>query len=450
MWEYLLLVVILFSSSLITASLVLQDRRHNTSVNNHIITESQFKAHEHNIPQDVHLADDGIKLYEKYSLLKNVDFNFQFLDEMLSSKDKRTSIKINPLFTYQHLNEQWCKHFQTYPEEPDILLYPRMPKCGSSTLEELISTLAKVNNFTAIRSPPQLWKNFDINTTARSEFINLVNASIQKHKQRVVIDGHFEQITFEPHEMLAFNYNRLKNGAINKHRRHVESMQFVRDCVNRSTSLFFYELFDSSAGQQAKASGTVKEHILQSLHIPLKSKAAETFRFEECLEDYHCVRGYPFEAYNRNGLPQVCGTECIKQVTAHTQPSDEAKQGSKHDPTKSIQVKGAIFNAIHPDFFTVIGTLDYMDEYFEMLECAYPTIFRGITDYYRNEHVHVKTGSASIHYHHSDALMKVVTESCEPTTSDAGYFYEKLLPYFRSRYQYMKANRERCCRRAKQ
>lgn len=399
-------------------------------------------------PIDEHQqTPNEIKLYERYNLLKDVDFNFQFLDPKQEKKRNARYNDTNPLFTYEHLNEQWCKHLQTYPEEPDILLYPRMPKCGSSTLEELISTLANINNFTAIRSPPDLWTNLDKYNTTRQKFIDLVDKSIRETKKRVVIDGHFEQIIFEPNEILPINYDRLKKGKTDQNRRHIESMQFVRDCVNRSTSLFFYSLFDSSAGVKAKAAGTVKEFILTLLSIPLNSKQAESFRFEECLENANCVKGFSFESYSRNGLSHVCGDECIKHVNNYVL-SKTDKNSQKHDPTMSNQVKGAIFNAIHPDFFTVIGTLDDMEEYLEMLECAYPNIFRGISNYYQLHSVHAKTGSASTHYHHSEALMNVVTNACDPMTSYAGYFYEKLLPYFRSRYQYMKKHQRKCCRRA--
>jgi hypothetical protein len=54
--------------------------------------------------------------------------------------------------------------------------------------------------------------------------------------------------------------------------------------------------------------------------------------------------------------------------------------GKNHNPAISLQTKGGIFDAIHPDFFTVIGTLEYMDEYLKMLEerkivgCAHSNI----------------------------------------------------------------------------
>jgi hypothetical protein len=330
-----------------------------------------------------------------------------------------------------------------------------MPKCGSSTLEELISTLSISNNFTAMRTPPDLWKNLDANTTARNEFIEMVNNHIQQRKQHIVVDGHFEQIIFPPNSFLDIHgreheVSNQKNPT-HKQRQRVESIQLIRDCGSRSTSLFFYELFDSMAAIQAKATGNLKGHILDAMHVHSNSIAGKEFRFEECLESYACVKGYPFEAYERNGLQYLCGDECIKQVinSAFTNKQTARAFSSRRNPTQSIQVKGAMFHAIQPQYFTVIGALEQMDEFFEMLECAYPTIFHNLLNLYRSKPVHVKSGVASTHYEHSEALMKVVQEACDPETSDAGFVYKKLLPFFRSRYQFMKQNRKRCCRKVK-
>jgi hypothetical protein len=414
--------------------------------------------------------------YEKYSLLNDIDFHTQFEENQEETNEEvlkdeypnngtigHYKVK-KPTLTYDYLNEQWCQYLQTYPEEPDVLLYPRMPKCGSSTLEEVIATLSKPNNFIAIQTQAEFWKNLDGNLTIKHSFLDLINHSIKHHKKRIVIDGHFEHVFFQSDDILSFdgkqrpNHNNKK-----KRRRAMESIQLIRDCTSRSASMFFYELFDNAAAREAKAQKKSKEHLMSSLHIPPHGKKAETFRFEDCLEDYRCVKGYPFENYHRNGISVICGVECIKQVNIrlnltsagnmHTSVEYDdlsikakARHIEQHDPAESNQVKGALLNSIDPEFFTAIGTLEYMEEYFEMLECAYPTIFRSILTKFHRKPVHANTGSANSHYNHSDALTKAITEACDPMTSDAGYFYQKLLPYLRSRYQFMKLHKKRCCR----
>ncbi len=82
-----------------------------------------------------------------------------------------------------------------------------------------------------------------------------------------------------------------------------------------------------------------------------------------------------------------------------------------------------------------------------MLECAYPNRFHNAVKRYQADHIHANTGTASTQYNHTSALLKVVEGACDPVKSEAGFVYDKLLPYIRSRYQFMKTNKRRCCRK---
>ena len=338
--------------------------------------------------------------------------------------------------SFQHLNEEWCQHLQEYPDEPHILLYPRMPKCGSSTIDTLFMDLAEKNDFIFAKTPREDWTNLDKDKAARKHVLEIMHDAIYD-KKVVVIEGHYDKINF-PHD---------KIDDIRHNNKHIETIQLTRDCIGRSTSLFFYTLFQQKTAHQAKKHGHTKEYFLKKLNISKNSQDAKTFNFDECIEDYNCVKGFGFTTNDYNGLRHLCGGECLKQISGKSV-SDFNMDGTT-SASHSNLVKGAIYNAVHPDHFTVIGTLSHIEEYLEMLECAYPNILRGILQYYQKNEIHSNSGKASTKYKHTEALTKVIRESCDPETSEAGYVYNKLYPYFRSRYQFMKENKDRCCRKFK-
>jgi len=42
--------------------------------------------------------------------------------------------------------KKWCDYLQKVPE-PDVILYNRLAKCGSTTMQLLFDTLSKLNTF---------------------------------------------------------------------------------------------------------------------------------------------------------------------------------------------------------------------------------------------------------------------------------------------------------------
>ena len=63
------------------------------------------------------------------------------------------SVAISSNVTYLDA-AQWCAYLQDNPREPDLILYNRIPKTGSSTLGSLFETLPNIKTvpFKAIKT----------------------------------------------------------------------------------------------------------------------------------------------------------------------------------------------------------------------------------------------------------------------------------------------------------
>jgi hypothetical protein len=335
----------------------------------------------------------------------------------------------NTSFTFLHLNEKWCKHLQDYPDEPQVILYPRIPKCGSSTIDKLFQILAMRNNFIFAKTPREVWTNLDQHPPARKQMVDIIRQGLYQRKRPVVVEGHFEKINFAHDEIDPRNRTPV----------HIESIQLTRDCFGRSMSLFYYTVLQN---------GKSADYIMDSLHISNSSDQGQNFQLHDCVERYECVKGFEFASYYHSGLLHICGGKCLEEI------SRVSASNGQITANKTIAditlVKGALYNAVHPQHFTVIGGLSNLEEFLEMLECAYPNLLHGILQLYQKYNVHANTGKEVMKEMPTKALIDVINDSCDPAKSEAGFVYEKLFPYLRSRYQFMKQNKQRCCRKLRE
>ena len=316
--------------------------------------------------------------------------------------------------SFPQLHEQWCNYVSS-TAEPSAVLYPRMPKCGSSTIDELFLELSTKNNFRFVKTPRKDWVDLEHDRNARKEVLGFMktNPFFGLGHSSVVIEGHFEKVIFKPEEF----------------RSSFESIQLIRDCEGRLRSLFFYLLFQQKDATLAERAGKLNEFIANQLHYPAAThNKTKPFHFTDCMNDVDCLRRFKFtdELHIHDGVKHICDTTCIQQT--------------------GDVVKGAIYNAVHGEHFAVIGSLNHLEEYLEQLECVYPTLFKGIVKKYQNTQLHANT-LKNTHKNYTAAFNQVVSEACDANTSPYGRIYSALLPFFRSRYQYMAANREKCCRK---
>jgi len=160
---------------------------------------------------------------------------------------------------------------------------------------------------------------------------------------------------------------------------------------------------------------------------------------DECLRDYNCLRGTT--KFNRNDTEIIflCGSQCQTDFKQGKTPS-----GKTSVPVENVTAAADI-SAHDPEVFSVIGVLDHLGEYIEMLECTYPNILKGIFSAYKRDQTHGKTGSAAEVY--TDAMTKILNEACDPNWNGFVPLFYKIKDTMMRRYLYMKKFKSKCCRK---
>jgi hypothetical protein len=250
-----------------------------------------------------------------------------------------TDVTYFNLYDMEENAKQWCNYISS-TEEPHILLYNRIPKCGSTTMQQLFLKLSQRNSFSVWQTNRDYWVDFDDenNKSIRSKFVNVIKAKA-RNKNGVVVDGHWWQTSFKPSDF-------------NDHL--VEDIQLFRECVSRRHSYFYYSLYDSVAAKKALAQNDLPGHLKTVLKTDTPKK---------CLHDYDCLTKAQLSVFYRRPieLKYVCGSMCTSL-------------------NNGVNEYGALYNLRNPGRFTVSGTLEKFSEFIEMLECAYPNLLAGIMD----------------------------------------------------------------------
>ncbi len=318
---------------------------------------------------------------------------------------------------YEELNEEWCSHLQSN-SEPQIVVYPRMPKCGSSTMNSLFQYLTIKNKFEFVGTPRETWTSLDLDRNARRDTLSLIKGSHTTAKRRrALVAGHFEQTVIDESELNEKGKKRIT----------VEMIQLIRDCEHKASSLFYYTLFRQRDAVNAEKKGKLSEFIAKELGIN-SIEEIKRFNISSCLETESCVKKFGFsdDDHYRDGIRFLCGAACLKS-------SEDA-------------VRGALYNVLHPHRFAVVGILDDLASFLDMLECAYPKMLKGILQRYRETDLHQNVLSTS-HTTSSAVVSKIIEETCNPNTSDYAAVYKSIEVFLDSRYRFMKLNRGRCCRK---
>ncbi len=240
--------------------------------------------------------------------------------------------------------KEWCQYLQTNPE-PQLILYNRLAKCGSTTMENLFRIMSsrKKSKLQAWSAPSKYWIDMANSTSIRNSFIESV---IKKSANiSLIVDGHWEQYPFSKSVFQGKTF---------------ESIQLVRDCISRRRSMFFYSMFNS------RAMTVLKKTLTADAFQEAQKAKLHTDDLDACFHDYACLNqeknNERFSSADAE-LKMLCGSACKRQ-------------------SKDNQTQGALANARNPSSFTVIGSLSRLSEYLEMLECAYPRALGGIRSVY--------------------------------------------------------------------
>lgn len=320
---------------------------------------------------------------------------------------------------------KWCSHLRQH-KEPNVIMYNRIPKSGSSTMLQLIEQLRIRNNYEVINTSPEYW---GVNYDTSKEGINKLRQLIEKRMiyeksktktpTKLVIDGHWHQFNFSS--------NKNANPPIN-----IEYIQTTRECASRRKSEILYSLYDCRVAKayQRQSQSTLENYQFRHLNISTEINTRNNVtNISQCFQSYECLINSPLVNTDIHDTEMgfLCGHKCSLR---HTTP-----------------LKGAISNIHNPAVFTVVGILENFDEYMDMLECAYPGYFAGISSLYNKGKEIV---AANVGSNHSDlnmsTLQSILHDSCSETKSEYANVYKDIIKTWRNRYLFMKRNRNNCCR----
>lgn len=337
-----------------------------------------------------------------FNFIGNIIFNLSIINVLVKG------------YSFEDDAKNWCQYLNS-SVEPNVIVYNRLPKCASSTMNSLFTILSRRNDFLKYYSTeaPYWYKDLtnSENAVLLSELQYTINNIINRENttKHVIVEGHWHQQVFYPH----FFGNNIS----------VEYIQLIRDCPSRRRSWFLYFLKDSRAARAVKKIGDQAFEKHQRIYLNIRNS---NISIDDCLRDYDCLK----KSYQFNHIPELeylCGSECQSQY--------------------KNMLEGSIENTFNPSIFTAVGITDKFGEYLEMLECAYPKIFQGIKRIFVSTNRKKVNQGSSPSNNTSLALRKIIQEACDISHNRYSVFYAHMDKVFNARYKYMVDNKNTCCRK---
>lgn len=255
-----------------------------------------------------------------------------------NSNNKRNTINTYDVY---HPNT-YCKYLQNNPE-PAILVYNRMPKTGSSTVDTIFETeVKKTNSWFNLYNNKNSMHLLSLNNTYWSTYYNhtkdvehLVKRFHPRSKYRIVA-GHFGFPSVEPG---SWGVKRI------------EYINTARVCVDREKSELFYSLLDSKKARERIRKGQQQSYLDR---VGIGDPIA-------CFHNETCTVNTlnKFRTGTMNTF--YCGN-CVERF------------GYVNATIGSID---RLFNPnAYGGGFVSIGIMSHMKESFELFKCALPSFFR--------------------------------------------------------------------------
>ena len=240
------------------------------------------------------------------------------------------------------------------------------------------------------------------------KFLQKVQRMHSYHNLTVIANGHWSQHRFNSSDL--FN-------------KPIEHFQLIRNCNSYAKSLFYYTAFECMDALAAKEK-SVDAYIQYTRNL-LKIKNPN-ISIDDCLESYQCIhQSLFFDNFGNETLRYLCG-----------------HQQSNYN--KQINL-GALSNIQDPSIFSIVGVLEHLDKFIEILECLYPTTLHGITELYNNEQIHSRPTMVNESH---QGVKDYIEDLCEPSPYNSyPLVYKEATRIFLERYNYMKSHRSICCRK---
>ena len=226
--------------------------------------------------------------------------------------------------------EKWCEVVKT-SKEPDLLMYNRIPKCGSSAISEALrdstAKKAKVHNLPFEYWGTKAYKNDMIYDRINRDFQN--NPSKERH-------------AYVGHILLSPFDRRKVNG------KNIEYINVMRTCSKRVVSQFKFAL------EYNKTVETDPQHFMSKIG---------TLNVSECYHSYDCIRNSELA---NSDWGRTWGDQAINFMSG-----DGGCIGDKQ------KCEDRLMHNLLPQskVYLAFGLLEYLSEFYELLACVYPSFF---------------------------------------------------------------------------
>ena len=193
--------------------------------------------------------------------------------------------------------EYFCKYLQSSPE-PDILIYNRVPKCGSKTIVELLKERhrSKPTGVAVFSTGSRHWNpvKYDSNRTHLQILVEQAT-KVQEKKKKLILAGHW-------------NWHNFKGDFGNLT---VEHINVLRVCDGRIRSQLFFDLFDEKSAKAASKGGYLDSFQSSLLQTNLT--------LQSCLDDVSCIsaavqrRDRQQAGITHSMVHYMCGEKCVAE-----------------------------------------------------------------------------------------------------------------------------------------
>jgi hypothetical protein len=216
------------------------------------------------------------------------------------------------------------------PLEPQVIVYNRIPKAGSTTIISLLSHLAKTNNFTLVLPTP-----YYNHASARDAVLTALTTGT-----RTIVCNHFNF----PEIHYGGSSSTITNSKLNLNKQQVAYINVMRNPVDRCASFYYYTRYGDRSRQ-------------------LKKETIDTYG-NSTLDD--CVR----QPYNQ--IKNCFNCKADTQALAFCGREDgECRTASSDDILEQAWAN------VQAHYF--VGVTEDLHGTAEMLELLYPSFFKGVT-----------------------------------------------------------------------
>mmetsp|Transcript_23002 Transcript_23002/g.33641 ORF Transcript_23002/g.33641 Transcript_23002/m.33641 type:complete len:330 (-) Transcript_23002:128-1117(-) len=278
---------------------------------------------------------------------------------------------------------EWCRYINESPE-PDIIVFNRYMKCGSTTMNTIISRQERLQrtlnkrSFRFVSQDGAFWNRH----SSHAVLDKLAELRRSANNLTIVVEGHF----------------LWKNFSDTTSPFRIEYMQLLRNCADRHTSNYFYRLPDH--GRNLDMHPDVLRCLLD----------------KSCISKDTDLQHMSTSEYSDS----FCGMPC-----------------SPEDALVNISPENGRYSAV--------GTLEHFNKYLELLECVFPSVFGGVLNSIDIFKIRENSSGGS-NISVSENVRSVISERC--VGSDDESLHKTISLLLLSRHQYMMAHRSNCCRKS--